>query len=123
MIDLGVLITALIGFLSTIVSGWCTWFFTRKKYNSEVDNNLIQNMQKSLEFYQNLSEDNKNRLNEVLKRNEELEKRDELLEQEVRKLKEQMMHMMTTICTDLSCQLRKRNMEDLDNGTNIKENI
>lgn len=38
------LVIALIGILSTIVSGWTSWFFARKKYNSEVDNNLIENM-------------------------------------------------------------------------------
>ena len=37
MIDLGILITGLIGLMSTIISGWVTWFFTRKKYNAEVD--------------------------------------------------------------------------------------
>ena len=37
MIDGGILVTAGIGFLTTIVSGWTSWFFARKKYNSEVD--------------------------------------------------------------------------------------
>ena len=41
MIDTGILITALIGMVTTFVSGWTSWFFTRKKYNSEVDQNLI----------------------------------------------------------------------------------
>lgn len=45
--------------------------FARKKYNSEVDNNLIENMQKSLEFYKKLSDDNKKMLDEVLNRNED----------------------------------------------------
>ena len=35
------IIIALIGVFSTIVSSWTTWFLTRKKYNSEVDQNLI----------------------------------------------------------------------------------
>ena len=119
MIDLGVIITALIGFLSTIISAWCTWFFTRKKYNSEVDNNLIENMQDSLNFYKQLSDDNKNRLDEVLKRNEQLEK-------EVRELRTQMINLMGSICVDLSCQLRKRDMnlfKTSSNGVNIKKNI
>ena len=50
MINTEILITGGIGFISTIISGWATWFFTRKKYNSEVDNNLIQNMKESLDF-------------------------------------------------------------------------
>ena len=69
MIDLGILITGGVGIITTVISGWTSWFFARRKYNSEVDNNLIENMQQSLEFYKKLSDDNENRLDEVLKRN------------------------------------------------------
>lgn len=44
MIDLGILITGGIGLITTVVSSWTSWFFARKKYNSEVDKNLIENM-------------------------------------------------------------------------------
>ena len=71
--NLEILITGCIGLITTLVSGWVSWFFTRKKYNTEVDNNLINNMQESLDFYMKLSDDNKERLEEVLKRNEQLE--------------------------------------------------
>lgn len=108
MIELDVLITGGIGVISTIASGWTSWFFARKKYNSEVDNNLIRNMQESLDFYRQLSDDNKARLEEVLKRNAELEKRDEKLEEEVRQLRSQMFNLMGSLCADLTCQLRKR---------------
>lgn len=103
MIDLGILITGGVGIITTVISGWTSWFFARRKYNSEVDNNLIKNMQQSLEFYKKLSDDNKNRLDEVLKRNAELE-------QEIRDLRKQMFSLMNSICTDLTCQLRKRNL-------------
>ena len=106
MIDLGILITGGIGLITTIVSGWTSWFFARKKYNSEVDNNLINNMKESLEFYTRLSEDNNLRLDRALSRNEELEK-------EVKELRQQVMGLMTSICTDLSCQIRKGNYEDV----------
>lgn len=108
MIDLGVIITGIIGIITSIASAWTSWFFTRKKYNSEVDNNLIKNMQDSLEFYKKLSDDNKSRLDEVLKRNENLE-------EEVKELRQQVMGLMTSICTDLSCQIRKGNHEDVIN--------
>ena len=100
------IIIALIGILSTVISSWVSWFLTRRKYNSEVDNNLIKNMQDSLEFYKKLSDDNKSRLDEVLKRNENLE-------EEVKELRQQVMGLMTSICTDLSCQIRKGNYEDV----------
>ena len=44
------------GILSTIISGFSGWFFTKRKYNAEVDNNLINNMQESLEFYKSLAD-------------------------------------------------------------------
>lgn len=118
MIDLGILITGGIGIITTVVSGWTSWFFARKKYNSEVDNNLIENMQQSLEFYEKLSDDNKNRLDKVLKRNAELE-------QDIRDLRKQMFSLMNSICTDLTCQLRKRNLNlfNEQNGTDSRQEM
>lgn len=118
MIDLGILITGGVGIITTVISGWASWFFARRKYNSEVDNNLIENMQQSLEFYKKLSDDNKNRLDEVLKRNAELE-------QEIRDLRKQMFSLMNSICTDLTCQLRKRNLNlfNEQNGTDSRQEM
>lgn len=118
MIDLGMLITGGVGIITTVISGWTSWFFARRKYNSEVDNNLIENMQQSLEFYKKLSDDNKNRLDEVLKRNAELE-------QEIRDLRKQMFSLMNSICTDLTCQLRKRNLNlfNEQNGTDSRQEM
>ena len=118
MIDLGVLIAGGVGIITTVISGWASWFFARRKYNSEVDNNLIENMQQSLEFYKKLSDDNKNRLDEVLKRNAELE-------QEIRDLRKQMFSLMNSICTDLTCQLRKRNLDlfNEQNGTDSRQEM
>ena len=118
MIDLGILITGGVGIITTVISGWTSWFFARRKYNSEVDNNLIENMQQSLEFYKKLSDDNKNRLDEVLKRNAELE-------QEIKDLRKQMFSLMSSICTDLTCQLRKRNLNlfNEQNGTDSRQEM
>lgn len=118
MLDLGILITGGVGIITTVISGWTSWFFARRKYNSEVDNNLIENMQQSLEFYKKLSDDNKNRLDEVLKRNAELE-------QEIRDLRKQMFSLMNSICTDLTCQLRKRNLNlfNEQNGTDSRQEM
>ena len=97
-----VIITGLIGFISTIISGWVTWFFTRKKYNAEVDQTLVQNMKESLDFYKKLSDDNRDRLQEVLKRNDELE-------QEIKKLRDQMFTIMSQICLSVQCPARVSN--------------
>ena len=104
MIDLGILITGGIGLITTIVSSWTSWFFARKKYDREVDSNLINNMKASLDFYEKLSTDNRERLEEVLKRNTKLEK-------EIGELRKQVFEVMTKICLNLECAVRVRNPE------------
>ena len=53
-------------------------------------------MQESLDFYRKLSDDNRERLEIILRRNEELEA-------EVKELRNQLFSLMSSICTDLSC--------------------
>lgn len=102
MIENGIVITALIGICTTFTSGFTAWFFARKKYNSEVDSNLINNMKESLEFYKRLSDDTKSRLDEALKRSD-------ALEEEVKELRQQVMSLMMSLYTDSTRQMRKSN--------------
>ena len=95
------IIIALIGIVTTIIGSWASYFFTRKKYYSEVDSTVIDNMKQSLEFYTKLSDDNKARLEEALKRNEQLD-------EEVRELRKQVNELMMSICYDLTCSARQR---------------
>ena len=104
MIDVGILITGGVGIITSVVSSGTAWFFARKKYNSEVDSNLINNMKESLDFYEKLSTDNRERLEEVLKRNTKLEK-------EIGELRKQVFEVMTKICLNLECAVRVRNPE------------
>lgn len=107
------LITGGIGLVSTIVSGWVSWIFARKKYYSEVDHNLIENMENSLEFYKKLSDDNRARLEEMAERNK-------ALEVEIQELRKQMLNLTMNICMDLTCanrvreQLKRRNSNGKD---------
>ena len=100
-LDIQVIVTGVVGLITTITSGWVSWLFAKKKYNAEVDTNLIENMQKSLDFYMKLSDDNKARLDEALKRND-------VLEDEVRDLRKQMFELMNNICYDMTYELRSR---------------
>lgn len=95
------LLIALIGVVSTALGSYMSFLFTRKKYRTEVDSNVIENMQKSLEFYTKLSDDNKARLEEALKRND-------ALEDEVRDLRNQMFKLLNNICYDLTCSARQK---------------
>ena len=99
--DISILITGGVGLLTSIISSWTTWFFARRKYNSEVDLNLVEKMEKSLEYYKSLSDDNKNRLEEITERNNELEK-------EVQELRKQVLNLTMNICMDLTCSHRIR---------------
>lgn len=96
-----VLITGGIGLVSTIVGSSVSWIFARKKYHSEVDHNLIENMENSLEFYKKLSDDNRARLEEMAERNK-------ALEVEVQELRKQMLNLTMNICMDLTCANRVR---------------
>ena len=58
MIDWGIIITGAVG----IVTNFVTWFLARRKYNTEVDSNEIENLKKSLEFYENIVKDNNKKL-------------------------------------------------------------
>ena len=100
MIESGILITAMVGIITTFASGWTAWFFTRKKYNAEVDNSLLENLQKSLDFYRNLSDDNRQRLETMLERNSKLE-------EEVLDLRKQVNDLTMSICLDLTCKVRQ----------------
>lgn len=117
-----ILITGGVGIVTSIISGWTSWILARRKYNSEVDGNLIENMQKSLGFYKNLSDDNEQRLEKVLEDNvslrqtvEESLKENKQLKKEIDTLKDQVIKITTTICTDLSCQIRRQDFNTLDN--------
>lgn len=105
------LVTGGIGLISTIVSGWTSWVLARKKYYSEVDHNLIENMENSLEFYKKLSDDNRTRLEEMAQRNQ-------ALEAELQELRKQVLNLTMNICMDLTCgrRIRECSKEVKNNG-------
>ena len=91
--NIDVIITAIIGVCTTAASSLITWLFSKRKYNAEVDNNVISNLQQSvndlnerLDFYIKLAEDNKN---------------------EMFKVKNVLYSVINKSCTDASCTKRK----------------
>ena len=111
-----IILTTLCSTCASAITGFTTFLLTKKKYNIEVDNTYIQNMQKSLEFYEKLSDDNSKRLTAVLDRNQYLEERylkveerNERLETEIEKVKNQMITVMGQICLNLACEARLHN--------------
>lgn len=100
MIDSSTLITGGIGLLATVVSGWASWFFTRKKYNTEVDSNEIENLKKSLEFYENIVKDNNKKLQFYI----DLAEDNRI---EVYRLKGVIHRLLNNACLDNNCINRK----------------
>lgn len=110
--DIGVLITGAIGLVTSIASAWTSWFFARKKYNTEVDSNYIENLQKALSTYDSIIAHNKAEIEHLMRKNDELEK-------EVSELRKQMLDLAMNICMDFGCKIRQR---DLYGTKTIKKN-
>ena len=100
MIDAGVLITGGIGLITTVVSGWTSWFFARKKYNTEVDSNEIENLKKSLEFYESIVKDNNKKLQFYI----DLAENNRI---EVYRLRGVIHRLLNNSCLDSGCIKRK----------------
>lgn len=105
MIDIGIIITGSIGIVTTIVSGWTSWFFARKKYYTEVDSNEIENLKKSLEFYENIVKDNNQKLQFYINLAEENRV-------EVYRLKGIIHRLLNNSCLDNTCIKRQFYTED-----------
>lgn len=110
-----ILIAAISSAITSSIASCITWLLAKKKYNAEVDNKVIQNMQDALKFYKELCDDNQKRLEELAKDNEglkaknaELEKRDDKLEEEVREMRRKLDMMMEKMCYDLACKIRQK---------------
>lgn len=111
------LMIALVGSGTTILSSVISWALAKKKYYTETETSIIENMEKSLEFYKKLSDDNRTRLEEAIERNKALEK-------EVQELKKQVLNLALNICTDLTCDHRrdgKKNKRLLENITYVEK--
>ena len=100
MIDVGILITGAVGLVTTGVSSWTSWFFARKKYNTEVDSNEIENLKKSLEFYESIVKDNNKKLQFYI----DLAEDNRI---EVYRLKGVIHRLLNNSCLDNGCIKRK----------------
>ena len=99
MLSTEIIVLLITNIIAPIITGSVTWMQAKKKYNVEVDSDLINNMKESLDFYKQLSDDNKERLKEVLEKNE-------YLEREMMELRKQVLNLTMHICLDLTCKNR-----------------
>ena len=123
MIDTGIIITGVVGLVTTIVSSLITWLLSRKKYNAEVNHDEIVNMKESLEFYKDLSESNQRTLTEILERSEELANTNIKFLIEVQNLKTQIGVLLQVINSELGdVDFAKYGIE-IENGTIIRKKV
>lgn len=110
-----VLITGIIGMVSTISTGWVSWFFARKKYNTEVEANEIENLKKSLDFYEKIIKDNNSKLQLYIEMTDKNNK-------EVYRLKSIVYKILNKSCLDSACIKRQfytdLEIADILQGTN-----
>lgn len=98
--NIEVIITAIIGVCTTAASSLVTWLFSKRKYNAEVDNNVISNLQQSVETYKIIVNDLNERLNFYIKLAEDNKT-------EMFKVKNVLYSVINKSCTDASCTKRK----------------
>lgn len=97
--DWGIILTGIIGLVSTIVGSWSSYIFTKRKYNAEVDGAKIDNLKQIIDIQNEQIKNLSERLDIVLDRNKQLE-------QEVVDVRRQMFNLMSNICLDLTCSHR-----------------
>ena len=108
-------IIAGLGVLGTAIGSFLSYFLTRKKFEAQVDENIITNMQKALDFYEKLAESTNNKLNDLLEKIKVLEKENEEFKEQKKKqdekievLEKQVKELFEISCTIKSCNKRKK---------------
>lgn len=96
-----------VGIISSVVA----WFLAKRKYNAEVGDTVIKNMENALEFYKKLSDDNKNRLDENQRKLDEVMKENAKLQSEIQVLKTQIKFLMKYNCVK-TCKHRLNEMDE-----------
>ena len=107
------IIMAIVGVLCTAISSGVTFFFTRKKYITEVDSQQIQNMDASFDVYRKMMEEAlssqkktmENTIEAQDKKIDMLQKENDSLKAQVGQLQMQMLNILGSICLIHDCQV------------------
>ena len=139
-----ILLTAGTTVVCSSLSSLLTWILSRKKYNSEVKGNDITNMQHSLDFYEDISDDQRSRLRALIDENTELREENIRIREEnaqirvenaairaenARVMKELgdlkllVNRILENTCVNIACQIRDRGFAPypIDKGSLFKE--
>lgn len=105
-----------IGLLTTISSSLVTFFFTRKKYKTEVDTNIINNMEKALEFYEKLSVSTNERLDDLIKKYDKMNEENVDMKVKIEILELQINKLLELSCKVIDCSKRKKAKKNNENN-------
>lgn len=113
--------TELILAVTTIISGVVTHLINKKKYGQEIkkleaDNRSlsIQNMEKSLDYYEKWVDAANKRLEEVLVKQDNALSENYNLKELVSDMRLKLDHMNALLCTDIPCTRRVRDSAVID---------
>lgn len=114
---------ALVGLFCTAASSWVTFILTRRKYNSEVESQQIENQNASFELYKKTMEESmaaqKQRFEDTIvslnEKIEYLQKENDSLKSQLSQLQMQMIKYLGTMETASS----KKKTEEPSNGDSI----
>lgn len=88
-------IVTLVGLFCTTVSSIVTFVLTRRKYNTEVDSQQIENMEKSFDLYKRMMEETLESQRKMMESKiNDLQKENEFLRQQVDTLRNQMIQFL-----------------------------
>ena len=94
------IIVAIVGVITSALSSWFSWVLSKKKYNSEVKSSELDNLKKSLEFYESIVNDNNKKLTFYIKLAEDNRV-------EVYRLKGTIFNILNAACLDKGCSERQ----------------
>ena len=94
------IIVAIVGVITSALSSWFSWVLSKKKYNSEVKSSEIDNLKKSLEFYESIVNDNNKKLTFYIKLAEDNRV-------EVYRLKGTIFNILNAACLNKGCSERQ----------------
>lgn len=144
MDTINILVTTGVSLVSSTIASLTAWFLARKKYIKEVEAMHIKNKQSDLDFYEDLSDDNKKRLHDFIAENRELREeniriREEnaqirvenaairaenaQLLKEIKEVKAVVNRMLDNVCINMTCQMRKNGYlpYDIDKSPEYRE--
>lgn len=107
MIELSpTLSTILITVGTSLGTGFGTWIFSKKKYQADTESTQIDNMKQSLEFYVDICNDSKARLDKLQDENGKLTESLEELKAENQALKD-LVEKQTALITNLTTKVSR----------------